>query len=242
MVNFWIIALSPTGTENPAEDDDRIKVAVDKAGGSYCITQRWIHKFDVIQGAKGKKSTDIKLIRYSYYNYESRRLGIKFPIVIAQPWRYWDAYNIIALRIKGVKIIFWNYFDKDVLMLFCRPHPRELGWSIESWLCGAVTEEPISSRCSHGGHQHRWAEEAVRDGPPFAALRHRVWREWSLLHRLCCISGKFWVHAGPDGWLWQGLPLWWHHEGDWVRLWQLLVLSKSGETQELLVTLSSKLS
>lgn len=46
-----------TGTENPAEDEDRIKVAVDKTGGSYCITQRWIHKFDVIQGAKGKKNT-----------------------------------------------------------------------------------------------------------------------------------------------------------------------------------------
>lgn len=55
---FKLLLFSLIGTENPAEDDDRIKVAVDKAGGSYCITQRWIHKFDVIQGAKGKKISD----------------------------------------------------------------------------------------------------------------------------------------------------------------------------------------
>ena len=59
------VLLPPTGTENPAEDEDRIKVGVDKTGGSYCITQRWIHKFDVIQGAKGKNST-LTNIQYMY--------------------------------------------------------------------------------------------------------------------------------------------------------------------------------
>lgn len=52
------IPFSTKGTENPAEDEDRIKVAVDKNGGSYCITQRWIHKFDVIHGAKGEYQHD----------------------------------------------------------------------------------------------------------------------------------------------------------------------------------------
>ena len=45
------------GTENPAEEDDRVRVAVnDKCGGSYCITQRWIHKHDVIASGEGEKS------------------------------------------------------------------------------------------------------------------------------------------------------------------------------------------
>ena len=44
------------GTENPAEEDDRVRVAVsDKCGGSYCITQKWIHKHDVISSSKGQK-------------------------------------------------------------------------------------------------------------------------------------------------------------------------------------------
>ena len=42
------------GTENPADDEDRTNVAVDKTGGSYCITQRWIHKIDVIQNTRGR--------------------------------------------------------------------------------------------------------------------------------------------------------------------------------------------
>lgn len=51
------ISLSP-GTENPAEDEDRKHVAVsNKCGGSYCITQKWIHKHDVIAGNKGKTSS-----------------------------------------------------------------------------------------------------------------------------------------------------------------------------------------
>jgi len=41
------------GTENPAADDDRERVAVEKStGGSYCITQKWIHDMDVIHGGK----------------------------------------------------------------------------------------------------------------------------------------------------------------------------------------------
>ncbi|CAI8021453.1 Dye-decolorizing peroxidase YfeX [Geodia barretti] len=43
------------GTENPAEEDDRVRVAVsDKCGGSYCITQRWIHKHDVIASGEDR--------------------------------------------------------------------------------------------------------------------------------------------------------------------------------------------
>jgi putative iron-dependent peroxidase len=49
--------ISCAGTENPAEEDDRVRVAVsDKCGGSYCITQRWIHKHDVIASSKGQNS------------------------------------------------------------------------------------------------------------------------------------------------------------------------------------------
>ena len=49
--------ISCAGTENPAEEDDRVRVAVnDKCGGSYCITQRWIHKHDVIASGEGENS------------------------------------------------------------------------------------------------------------------------------------------------------------------------------------------
>ena len=42
------------GTENPAEEEDRVRVAVsDQCGGSYCITQRWIHRHDVLSTSKG---------------------------------------------------------------------------------------------------------------------------------------------------------------------------------------------
>jgi len=41
------------GTENAADDDDRKDIAVEKAtGGSYVITQKWIHKMDVISTEK----------------------------------------------------------------------------------------------------------------------------------------------------------------------------------------------
>lgn len=41
------------GTENKAADDDRYNIAVEKeTGGSYCITQRWIHHLDYIANEK----------------------------------------------------------------------------------------------------------------------------------------------------------------------------------------------
>ncbi|EDV28861.1 uncharacterized protein TRIADDRAFT_20245, partial [Trichoplax adhaerens] len=41
------------GTENPADDESRTEVAINKeTGGSYLITQRWIHKFNVINNTK----------------------------------------------------------------------------------------------------------------------------------------------------------------------------------------------
>ncbi|TGZ59157.1 hypothetical protein CRM22_009248 [Opisthorchis felineus] len=41
------------GTENPADEDDRIKAAIDpKTKGSYVVAQRWIHKHDVIRATK----------------------------------------------------------------------------------------------------------------------------------------------------------------------------------------------
>ncbi len=44
----------PSGTENPAEEDDRLRVAVnDGCGGSYCVTQRWVHDHDIIHNTKG---------------------------------------------------------------------------------------------------------------------------------------------------------------------------------------------
>ena len=48
------ILLHNTGTENPAAEEDRLRAAVNsKCGGSYCVTQRWIHQHDVIQNTKG---------------------------------------------------------------------------------------------------------------------------------------------------------------------------------------------
>lgn len=41
------------GTENPADDDDRKAVAVDEQGGSYVITQRWIHNLDLLKNTQG---------------------------------------------------------------------------------------------------------------------------------------------------------------------------------------------
>lgn len=55
------------GTENPADDDSRFDVAVEKeTGGSYVITQKWIHNLDYIaqesakklEGFVGRKKTD----------------------------------------------------------------------------------------------------------------------------------------------------------------------------------------
>ncbi|KAL8609838.1 hypothetical protein ACOMHN_020673 [Nucella lapillus] len=43
------------GTENPADDDDRRDVAVEKStGGSYVITQKWIHDLNLIGSEKDK--------------------------------------------------------------------------------------------------------------------------------------------------------------------------------------------
>ncbi|XP_025095375.1 uncharacterized protein LOC112564634 [Pomacea canaliculata] len=43
------------GTENAADEDDRREIAVEKAtGGSYVITQKWIHNLDVIESEKEK--------------------------------------------------------------------------------------------------------------------------------------------------------------------------------------------
>lgn len=43
------------GTENPADDDSRQEVAVEKeTGGSYVITQKWVHNLDVINREKDK--------------------------------------------------------------------------------------------------------------------------------------------------------------------------------------------
>ncbi|VDN16776.1 unnamed protein product [Dibothriocephalus latus] len=42
------------GTENPADPDERHEVAVSKAtGGSYVVTQRWLHNFNVITKQPG---------------------------------------------------------------------------------------------------------------------------------------------------------------------------------------------
>jgi Dyp-type peroxidase family len=42
------------GTENPADEDDRKAVAVDKQGGSYVVTQRWIHNLDIFKKTQVK--------------------------------------------------------------------------------------------------------------------------------------------------------------------------------------------
>jgi putative iron-dependent peroxidase len=73
------------GTENPAEEDDRVRVAVsDKCGGSYCITQRWIHKHDVIASSKDRtlegwvgrsKADSIEQSRMSVSAHVARMVG-----------------------------------------------------------------------------------------------------------------------------------------------------------------------
>jgi len=41
------------GTENPADEDSRREVAVESStGGSYVMTQKWIHKLDTINNEK----------------------------------------------------------------------------------------------------------------------------------------------------------------------------------------------
>jgi Dyp-type peroxidase family len=41
------------GTENPADEDSRFNVAVNKeTGGSFCITQRWIHDLQMFNDTK----------------------------------------------------------------------------------------------------------------------------------------------------------------------------------------------
>lgn len=41
------------GTENPADDESRAKVAINKTtGGSFCITQKWVHDHETIQAQK----------------------------------------------------------------------------------------------------------------------------------------------------------------------------------------------
>ncbi|KAF5396393.1 hypothetical protein PHET_10446 [Paragonimus heterotremus] len=45
--------MASAGTENPADDDDRIEAAIDpKTGGSYVVTQKWIHNHPVIRATK----------------------------------------------------------------------------------------------------------------------------------------------------------------------------------------------
>ena len=47
---MWFVVL--VGTENPADDEWRERVAVEpNTGGSYVITQKWIHDHKYIQSA-----------------------------------------------------------------------------------------------------------------------------------------------------------------------------------------------
>ncbi|XP_046344383.2 dye-decolorizing peroxidase YfeX-like [Haliotis rufescens] len=73
------------GTENPADDDSRQSVAVEKeTGGSYVITQKWLHKLDVIHTEKDKtlegwvgrqKGDSTELSRKSITSHVARMTG-----------------------------------------------------------------------------------------------------------------------------------------------------------------------
>lgn len=73
------------GTENAADDDDRREIAVEKAtGGSYVITQKWLHDFKVINTEKDKtlegwvgrtRPDSIELQRKSITSHVARMTG-----------------------------------------------------------------------------------------------------------------------------------------------------------------------
>ncbi|VDM05177.1 unnamed protein product [Schistocephalus solidus] len=57
------------GTENPADPDERREVAVSKAtGGSYVVTQRWLHDFNTIKkqlGLSDAEANEKRMVRHS---------------------------------------------------------------------------------------------------------------------------------------------------------------------------------
>ncbi|XP_076468356.1 dye-decolorizing peroxidase YfeX-like isoform X2 [Babylonia areolata] len=73
------------GTENPADEDDRREVAVEKAtGGSYVITQKWIHDLNLIGSEKDKtmegwvgrtRADSVELNRKSISSHVARMTG-----------------------------------------------------------------------------------------------------------------------------------------------------------------------
>ncbi|XP_074640930.1 dye-decolorizing peroxidase YfeX-like isoform X2 [Tubulanus polymorphus] len=72
------------GTENPADEEHRQSVTVEKStGASYVITQKWIHQFDVINSAGDKmeqwvgrsKPDSIELRRKSITSHLGRMTG-----------------------------------------------------------------------------------------------------------------------------------------------------------------------
>lgn len=92
------------GTENPADEDDRIAAAIDpKSGGSYVVTQKWIHNHEAINSTKdnvkeqyiGRDITDsTELRKKSITSHVARMVGsadfdapAKYQIVRhSQPW------------------------------------------------------------------------------------------------------------------------------------------------------------
>lgn len=77
------------GTENPAAEEDRLCVAVNSlCGGSYCVTQRWIHQHDVIQNSKDKalesfigrgKADSVELKNKTISSHVARMVGTTTP-------------------------------------------------------------------------------------------------------------------------------------------------------------------
>lgn len=73
------------GTENAADEDDRREIAVEKStGGSYVITQKWIHNLGVIQSEKDKtlenwvgrqRSDSVELSRKTISSHVARMTG-----------------------------------------------------------------------------------------------------------------------------------------------------------------------
>lgn len=73
------------GTENAAAEDDRREIAVEKAtGGSYVITQKWIHDLNVINSEKDKtlegwvgrqRSDSVELPRKTLTSHVARMTG-----------------------------------------------------------------------------------------------------------------------------------------------------------------------
>jgi putative iron-dependent peroxidase len=76
------------GTENPADEEHRAQVGLNTKGGSYLVTQKWIHDFDCIHNTKDKvmegwvgrtREDSIELKNKPGFSHVARMVGTTVP-------------------------------------------------------------------------------------------------------------------------------------------------------------------